>query len=352
MIKYSLIYGFLTSGYKSLDVYTIRKLVFLNSFLILGIFAFVVMGLYNVFFFNYPKYVLVDVFMIISCAISFFFLRKYQKEQFVIFYISFIVALFVLSFTYINHNKNFGLIWVYFVPPFLIFLNGHKKGLIFSFIFLALILIIMNVNYTKWQEIGWHTGDSLRFYIALVFDVFFAFVSEYIFSKLQSELEKLSITDALTGLSNRRRIDEIMKKEVEKRNRLQFPLTFVILDIDDFKKINDKYGHLKGDDVLRQIAKIIAKNIRIYDSVGRWGGEEFCLILPQTSLNNALVILERLRKTIENTKHDIDEVVTCSFGVCSTENEKISQTQLIKKADLSLYQAKKEGKNKICFQRA
>lgn len=352
MIKYSLIYGFLTSGYKSLDVYTIRKLVFLNSFLILGIFAFVVMGLYNVFFFNYPKYVLVDVFMIISCAISFFFLRKYQKEQFVIFYISFIVALFVLSFTYINHNKNFGLIWVYFVPPFLIFLNGHKKGLIFSFIFLALILIIMNVNYAKWQEIGWHTGDSLRFYIALVFDVFFAFVSEYIFSKLQSELEKLSITDALTGLSNRRRIDEIMQKEVEKRNRLQFPLTFVILDIDDFKKINDKYGHLKGDDVLRQIAKIIAKNIRIYDSVGRWGGEEFCLILPQTSLNNALVILERLRKTIENTKHDIDEVVTCSFGVCSTENEKISQTQLIKKADLSLYQAKKEGKNKICFQRA
>jgi polar amino acid transport system substrate-binding protein len=149
----------------------------------------------------------------------------------------------------------------------------------------------------------------------------------------------LSQTDALTGALNRGAIEKILKKTLKKGGSVAF------FDIDFFKKVNDTYGHEKGDFVLREIVKLVKSKIREDDYFGRWGGEEFLLILPETSFQNAMKVAEKLRKYIEN--HNFDGInITASFGV--TEMRKDDDVMsLIQRADEMLYNAKNNGRNQV-----
>lgn len=158
------------------------------------------------------------------------------------------------------------------------------------------------------------------------------------------ELEKISVTDELTKLYNRRKTDETLSFEMERAKRSKGSFGIIMIDIDKFKDINDTYGHLTGDDVLQEIAKILCENVRKIDVLGRWGGEEFLIVDSESDSNKLRKFAGKIRKAVE--EHDFDKVgkVTCSIGVTQYDDgDTISN--LIKRADEALYMAKDSGRN-------
>lgn len=160
------------------------------------------------------------------------------------------------------------------------------------------------------------------------------------------ELEKLSITDGLTGLYNRMKLEVILENECRRASRSSASVAIVMLDVDTFKSINDTHGHHAGDQVLRELAGILASDVRSIDTVGRWGGEEFLLICPQTGISGAWILAEKLRKAIE--AYDFSDVglCTCSFGV-SVYKKNERPEDVVMRADEAMYRAKVEGRNKV-----
>lgn len=162
----------------------------------------------------------------------------------------------------------------------------------------------------------------------------------------------LANIDSLTGLYNRRFFDNQALKYLNESKHSKYPLSLIIIDLDDFKKINDNYGHLFGDEVLKETAQRLKKSIRSDDILARFGGEEFILLLPKTGIDTACIIAERIRLNIENTPYndpfDLDKrmVETASFGVSSYISEERIK-DFISRADKALYRAKQQGKNKV-----
>lgn len=169
---------------------------------------------------------------------------------------------------------------------------------------------------------------------------------------LNREINEFSYTDYLTKLPNRRRIDEQLNFyfEMKKRNLLSFAV--VILDIDDFKEVNDKYGHDIGDEVLQDLGVILSKAIRTVDFVGRYGGEEFLVLIQGQSKEDVSVVIERILNGIRSNKYSTENIsLTASGGVIFVdEGFKIeSASELISLADEKLYEAKRDGKNKVLY---
>ncbi len=172
--------------------------------------------------------------------------------------------------------------------------------------------------------------------------------------ELQDKLLALSNTDALTGLGNRRRFFEVAKSEIYRSLRYYVPLSLILADLDGFKSINDSYGHNNGDRVLQEVAILLTKNLRETDILCRMGGDEFAMILPQTEINGAAILAERLRRAIEQHAFCLEDKngerrngkLTLSLGVGQFEVNDGSIDDLYKRADQLLYLAKSEGKNR------
>lgn len=159
------------------------------------------------------------------------------------------------------------------------------------------------------------------------------------------QLIKESMTDSLTGIRNRGAIMEELEVWIEKSFLYDTPLSIVMLDVDHFKKLNDTYGHVFGDEALKEIACLIQGQIRGLDTVGRYGGEEFLVILPNTALESAVHVAERIREAVESLVFENGIQVTISGGVAAHEHEE--PLMFIDKADRRLYKAKSAGRNRI-----
>jgi len=178
-------------------------------------------------------------------------------------------------------------------------------------------------------------------------------------ANVYAEILKHATLDALTGFYNRNQLEERIKQEVANAKRQKAPLCGIMTDIDYFKNVNDTYGHAVGDLVLKDIAKIIRGQLREYDIAGRYGGEEFSILLPFTKIDEAQKVAERLRASIENKVVDISKVnpdsdtktiqVTISLGIYEMKEDD-NDEDLLKKADKALYQAKNTGRNKVVVQ--
>jgi len=160
------------------------------------------------------------------------------------------------------------------------------------------------------------------------------------------ELENLATIDKLTNLYNRRKLEEIIQEEINRCERFKHTFTLIILDIDYFKDVNDTYGHQIGDKVLAKIANILTTELRKTDFVGRFGGEEFILICPESTVDKIHQIIESLRLQIANNHFEKVGYKTASFGL-TMYKEKDNIESIIKRADDALYQAKSEGRNKV-----
>lgn len=166
---------------------------------------------------------------------------------------------------------------------------------------------------------------------------------------LDQELEKMSVTDPLTGLMNKAKLYEELHMWMNFSRRYKTPLSLILFDIDNFKHINDKYGHVAGDEIMVKIINIISAMIRETDALARWGGDEFTIIMPHTGRVQALEITERLRKAIADANFMTDYHVTCSFGVASLNSRLEQIDQFICAADQALYKAKNSGKNVVMY---
>lgn len=193
--------------------------------------------------------------------------------------------------------------------------------------------------------------DSL---IGFMFDISERKKTEHQLLSLQKELEELSFKDSLTGVANRRMFDSMMETEWANAKRNQQPLSLILLDIDYFKQYNDEYGHIQGDDCLKQVARTLSSaTSRPRDFFARYGGEEFVIILPETDEQSARKIAERcrdgiLQKEIPHGKSQVSSVLTISMGVgCIIPSQQDEALAFIEEVDRRLYMAKQQGRNRI-----
>ncbi len=174
-------------------------------------------------------------------------------------------------------------------------------------------------------------------------------------ARLYEEAQRLAITDDLTGLNNRRHLLQLAEHEFERSQRYQRPLSAIMLDLDHFKNINDTYGHPIGDQALRALAHSCRHHLRSVDILGRYGGEEFLALLPETGCEAAVEAAERIRKQVESQVLSSERgpvYFTISLGVATAENYAgFSLENLIKNADDALYEAKRTGRNRVCYAR-
>jgi len=154
-----------------------------------------------------------------------------------------------------------------------------------------------------------------------------------------------SRTDALTGIGNRRAIDERLGEEIDRANRYGHPLSLLMIDIDDFKLVNDRLGHAAGDQTLQAVSSTIERSIRTIDIAARYGGDEFVVILPETHLDGAAIVAERIR--VATTENESPLPVTVSVGAAELLVPESSPAPLLDRADTALYRAKRSGKNRV-----
>jgi two-component system cell cycle response regulator len=168
---------------------------------------------------------------------------------------------------------------------------------------------------------------------------------------VQEKLREEAVHDPLTGLFNRRIVEETLEAESDRSSREGTSLSIVMLDIDNFKRVNDTLGHLAGDSVLREIAVKISNSVRTYDVVARYGGEEFLMILPGCSGKEAYELAERVRRRIADEIMDTSEgmiAITASLGIVTTKSGvKLDSTELIAAVDAAMYKAKANGRNRV-----
>jgi diguanylate cyclase (GGDEF)-like protein len=169
---------------------------------------------------------------------------------------------------------------------------------------------------------------------------------------LENELRANATTDALTGLHTRRSLMEEFLKEFARAQRYGSPLSVLMLDLDHFKNVNDSYGHMVGDNVLSKAGQIIRESLRFTDIAGRYGGEEFCIFMPETDLEGAHIFAERLRQQLSSETYKSDDghifSVTCSIGVAQLSDAYEDPIEYLSAVDRALYQAKGEGRDRVC----
>ncbi len=163
---------------------------------------------------------------------------------------------------------------------------------------------------------------------------------------LHGELRTMAVQDALTGAYNRNKIEQILQREIERASRYRSPLSLLLFDLDHFKNVNDTYGHLSGDYVLRTVIGIIRNDIRSTDALGRWGGEEFMLVAPETDREQAAALAEKIREHVVLFGYEGVGMITISCGLAVYEIGETTDS-LIRRADDALYRAKRKGRNRV-----
>jgi diguanylate cyclase (GGDEF)-like protein len=270
------------------------------------------------------------VYLITTYEIVFFvsfivIINQYGSISFISFFS--IMAITLAAYIIPNRLINSQIISVLFTLSFFIFYDNHIEHMETSML-LKLI------------------GYSLIF---ITFGNIQAYLTNFYRRKQfadSRELLRLSVTDSLTGIYNRMKFEQELDWWIDFSKRYGNTLSLVIFDIDNFKNVNDDFGHIIGDAVLKNVTTIIQSAIRNTDIFARWGGDEFVVLLPNTDIEQAIVITERMRICIQKNKYDGVKNVTCSFGLVSLQNNENTES-LLRRADKFLYQAKEQGKNTV-----
>ena len=267
-----------------------------------------------------------------------------------------LVGAFVLSLVYQGGYNNTALYWVFPFPAILFGLLGVRLALFCNtllLIALAIMLFTPDLIMAQYKE-----AEASRFLASLVIVIIVCWINDHYrershkaLDKLQQSKDQQANTDPLTGLANRRFIDASLVPNFQHNPSQFLPLTLIMCDIDHFKRLNDHFGHDVGDEVLKAVATLFRNNLRQYDFACRTGGEEFLLILPQTSLDDARYVAEKIRGQLSQQRmvnQDKSYQVTASFGVASCDDANRFQ-QSLKLADTLLYQAKRQGRDQVCI---
>ena len=237
------------------------------------------------------------------------------------------------------------LIFFYLIPVFVItWYAGRRMGVILS---VAVALVWFGESFVNPQFVGpaiafWNNSVRLGFF----------WLAVRLVGLLRNMLDrerKLARTDALTGALNWRAFHEIAAEEIERSRRYQHPFTVAYFDIDNFKKINDRFGHTVGDVVLQSVVDITSKTLRVNDSIARLGGDEFVILLPETDLDAAQAVLDRAQQRLHDTLLQQQWSVTCSIGAVTYHSPPESIDQMLQASDQVMYEVKQTAKNQIAI---
>ena len=265
------------------------------------------------------------------------------------------LMLLMVYLVYTGGVNGTGPLWIYIVPPIALYFGGVRKGIRNIGLFVLIISILMFYPNDEWLV----TSYTFEFKSRLIYSFltvsclfwFYEYARENSRHRLQEMSEKFemqAMRDPLSGLLNRRGMQEELQKEFDRSQRYNNYLTVMMCDIDYFKTVNDKYGHDKGDEVIKSLAHIFKSELRKQDSLARWGGEEYLFLLPETNDNQAMQLAQKLRCKIEETQYKQDDKtfnVTVSIGLHQiASNDTINQA--ITKADTNLYKAKEQSRNR------
>ena len=255
---------------------------------------------------------------------------------------------------YFASSGNFSFT-VFLLVVYLLSLGHFMRPGYFSIIYIVVFAATIVIIYSKLDPSIIHIGELITSGVFLMVITigsmmsysryFRLFNQEKQLEAINKKLELISETDELTGLFNRRRISDEMEKLIAISERYNSIFSIAMIDIDHFKKINDTYGHNTGDEILRELAGLIKSKLRTSDLVGRWGGEEFILILPNTTPEDSGILLSRLQKDISNHSFCNGIKIAFSAGICGFLSG-TSLNQLIDCADRALYNAKENGRNR------
>jgi diguanylate cyclase (GGDEF)-like protein len=274
------------------------------------------------------------------------------KKTYLLIIITSIIPIFLDLFLF--EDKVYLFLWAFLFIPSIITLTTFptwRTGAFLSIFWIGLQSLTERLKmhlYSSFTDFLIEITLSLIVYLFILFSFNYFVVKSY---GREKELEKLTVIDPLTEAYNRRSFDEYMNKLVPKALKTNRPLLLIIADIDHFKGVNDTYGHVYGDEVLKVIAAIIKKNIRVSDQLFRTGGEEFAILLPETEIQDGRAICERLRTFVQHTSfiNNNEKVpITISLGLAKYEGETVEG--FMDKTDQALYKAKRTGRNKVVIQ--
>ncbi|PIE44270.1 MAG: GGDEF domain-containing protein [Gammaproteobacteria bacterium] len=320
-----------------------------------AVFFLLAIGTKSVYSGHYQHGCILYLFGLVFFANAVYFRKTGNDNKFRFISVGFAALLF-LYLTATGGESNTGPLWFYIFPPLIFYLIGLQAGLIVLIPCSALIVLFFRFPELPFVTTEYNADFQFRFLASFCFVTSFSYILDYSRRRTRNELIQLAIkhetaskTDELTGLANRREMINCLQTEQRRFQRYGHHFSVVLIDIDHFKSINDNYGHDAGDQVLKGFGRLLKSHSRQMDMVGRWGGEEFLMMLPETTLVQALALTERLRSDVEKEFFSFNNTrieVRISAGVCS-----ISQTEnledLLRLADMNLYEAKNKGRNRI-----
>ncbi len=290
---------------------------------------------------------------ILSINYFFIFKSKINLASNIIVYLFFTLFIYLVYSGGINDS---GILWIYAFPVITLMLHNLKQGIMEVLLFILAILAIF--VFSNHINIIANYSYELKIRIIFSFLLVFFLTSLYEYTnndmfikmdKISKKLEDISLIDTLTNVYNRRGIYKYIKKTMLQAKETHSKFSLLLLDIDHFKKINDTYGHLAGDQVLKDTALIIKNTIRKSDIIARWGGEEFLILLPNTTKEESFDIAEKIRKNIKSKQYNFfkDKVsVTVSIGI-SEDNRSCKIDNIVGEADKNMYIAKESGRDRV-----
>ncbi|NLN07675.1 MAG: GGDEF domain-containing protein [Firmicutes bacterium] len=314
-------------------------------------FLFIIPDSYNLADRRLVTYVFINraTFLLLITAFC-FFLKKIKRYKYAAYLITVYMFLFVLSYLHIvslypdpNYLiKCFDIIVItlgFFLVP-----NLWRLKVIAA-LFLAVAFLVF--AYYRMDVSGWSfAAGAVYIFIVMLMSAAWSYRVEYYkrqhYADLR-ELQRVVVTDLLTGAYNRGKFITEMEKNLAAYKKAQVDFSLILFDIDDFKAVNDRYGHLTGDKVLKEFVRVIQKNVRATDVLVRWGGEEFVLLLPGTSNTQAVEVANKIQNLVRNHDFGIRETITCSYGIVSAK-EGATIEALFAKVDSMMYRAKKQRK--------
>ncbi|TDP38182.1 diguanylate cyclase (GGDEF)-like protein [Idiomarina aquatica] len=306
----------------------------------------------NLFLFDAKEIAFIDAIGLTLSLCIYWYFRKTGNVKVAGWAVTILFITIIWAFLTVWSGNNYGIVWATLIPPVAFFLLGRSMGTLVSIVFFS---------YATYIVYG-HVQAGLTYQLSLggvlnVIEVLIAHIMLFRFYErtradamlqLQQNREQLEIianTDKLTGLNNRQRFDQQLHKYVVDAERKQQPFALLLVDIDHFKRVNDQFGHLFGDSVLQSLATYLQQNLRSEDFLARWGGEEFAVLMPNTSSRQAYQLAERLRELIADTPI-CEHEVTFSGGIAVWRPGYDAET-LLGHADKALYKAKDNGRNRI-----
>jgi len=343
---------------KHSDPETRHKILITNLFGFVGFALTLVMGI-NAFF---KEIWLLGVSLFIASAVFFVslehqrFFRTPTSHQISGNLLQLNLSALMLYLVYSGGSNNTGPLWIVLVPPVMMFFSGLKGGLRNTLLFTLCYCLL--VFYPDNALVQVHYSDEFKTRLLLTLLTLTVLSGYYEHSRFQAFLqirelsakfEQQAHIDPLTQIANRRAMMKQLKGEYSRATRHQESMCLLLLDVDHFKRINDIYGHHIGDEVLKSISQLFVNRLRKQDVISRWGGEEFLILLPQTTEQDAIEVAEAIRQQVEEfTLEQAGKkvAITVSIGVWAVDVEE-SIDEAIQQADKLLYLAKHQGRNRV-----